>query len=161
MKPAVHLIVAVDRRGAIGRAGDLLYRIRQDLRRFKALTTGNTIVMGRRTWESLPGALPGRRNIVVTTDSTYHAEGAETAASAEEALRKAAEGPGDTFIIGGGRLYAALADAADVLHLTVVADTAEAPDTFLPPLPLERFRTVTVEPFGSEPPAALHTLIRI
>lgn len=161
MKQPVHLIVAVDRRGAIGRGGDLLYRIRQDLRRFKALTTGNTVIMGRRTWESLPGALPGRRSIVVTSNPDFRPAGADTAASPEEAIRMAADGPGEPFIIGGARLYAAMAHMADVLHITVVDDIAPDADTWLTDLPLADFATVAAEPFGSEPPATLHTLRRM
>lgn len=160
MSGRVHLIVAIDRHGAIGRDGDLLFRIRQDLRNFRKLTTGNTIIMGRRTWESLPGALPGRRSIVVTSTPGYHAEGAEIARTPGEALEMAANGPGDAFIIGGARLYSAMAHLADVMHITVVDDTAAHPDTWLQPFALDDFRTVAVEPFGSEPPAFVHTLLR-
>ena len=78
----MNLIVAIDRKGAIGKGGDLLFHISADLRRFKALTMGNTIVMGRRTFESLPkGALPGRQNIVVTRQPDYAAPGVDVAHS--------------------------------------------------------------------------------
>lgn len=115
------IIVAIDNGGAIGRAGDLLYHIREDLRRFKALTVGNTVVMGRKTFDSLPkGALPDRRNIVVTRNGAFAAEGAERAASLEEALAMAADGPGETFVIGGGEIYAQALPEARKLYLTVV-----------------------------------------
>lgn len=99
MKPSVNIIVAIDRRGAIGIGGDLVYRFKEDLRHFKTATMGSTVVMGRRTWQSLPGALPGRRNIVVSATEGFSAEGAEVAKSLEEALAMAADGPGDTYII--------------------------------------------------------------
>ncbi|MDE6276878.1 MAG: dihydrofolate reductase, partial [Muribaculaceae bacterium] len=103
----ISIIVAIDRGGAIGRSGDLLYHIREDLRHFKALTVGNTVVMGRKTFESLPkGALPDRRNIVVTRNAQFSAPDIETAPSLEKALEMAADGPGETFIIGGGKIYA-------------------------------------------------------
>lgn len=156
----VHMIVAVDRRGAIGRGGDLLYRLRADLRRFKAITTGNTIVMGRRTWESLPGALPGRRNIVVTRNAAYRAEDAETAPDLDTALAMAAQGPGDTYIIGGAQIYAAAAHVADVLDLTVVHDIAPEPDTHLVPVDLDAFAVTAIEPADTLPPADFVTLHR-
>lgn len=117
----INIIVAIDNGGAIGRAGDLLYHIREDLRRFKALTVGNTVVMGRKTFESLPkGALPERRNIVVTRNEAFSAEGAERAASLAEALEMAAQGPGETFVIGGGEIYAQALSEARRLYLTMV-----------------------------------------
>ena len=83
----MNLIVAIDRKGAIGRRGELLYHISADLRRFKALTTGHTVVMGRKTFESLPkGALPNRRNIVVSRQTGFSAPGIEVAHSLESAL---------------------------------------------------------------------------
>lgn len=128
----IRIIAAIDRHGAIGAGGDLLFHIKEDMRHFRRLTTGNTVVMGRRTFESLPGgALPARRNIIVSA-SGYRAEGAETAASLEEALRMAADGPGDTFIIGGGTVYAAALPYTDRLDLTVIDAVHPGPDTFFP-----------------------------
>lgn len=143
----IRLIVAIDRHGAIGRGGDLLYRIREDLRRFKAMTMGNVLVMGRRTFESLPnGALPGRRNIVLTGKADYSAPGIETAPDIGTALRMASEGPGDTFIIGGSTVYRAALPYADVLHLTVIdRETSEA-DTFFPVLDLDRYCVTRIVP---------------
>lgn len=142
----LHIIVAIDRRGAIGRGGDLLFYIKDDLRRFKALTKGNTLVMGRRTFESLPkGALPGRRNIVVSRNAAYTAPGIEVAPTLEAALALAAAGPGDTFVIGGGQIYAQALAKADVLELTVVDAEAEAPDTYFPAIPLDDYRVEKIE----------------
>lgn len=155
------IIVAIDRKGAIGRGGDLLYHISADLRRFKALTTGNTVVMGRRTFESLPkGALPNRRNIVVTRQSGYTAPGIEVAHTPEAALAMASEGSGETFVIGGGELYRSALPHADELLLTVVdAETPDA-DTFFPAIPLDDYRVASVESADTEPRCRFITLKR-
>lgn len=142
----IHIIAAIDSRGAIGRGGDLLFHIREDLRRFKALTMGQTLVMGRRTFESLPGgALPGRRNIVVTRSESFSAPGVETAVSPDEAVAMAADGPGDTFVIGGGQIYSALLPLADVLDLTVVHREADGADTFFPTIDFDAYRIESLD----------------
>lgn len=130
----ISIIVAVDDDRAIGRAGGLAHYIRQDLRHFRELTLGNVVVMGRRTFESLPkGALPGRRNIVVSTRADYEAPGAEVAATLERALDMAAQGPGETFVIGGGSIYAQAMERADRLCLTLIHTPApEDADVFFP-----------------------------
>lgn len=127
----VTIIAAVGRDGAIGRGGDLVFHLRGDMRRFKALTTGHTVVMGRKTFESLPkGALPERRNIVITRNEGFTAAGTERAGSLEEALRMAAGE--EVFVLGGGEIYRQAIDAADRMELTVVdADSCDA-DTFFP-----------------------------
>lgn len=142
------IIAAVGRDGAIGRRGDLAFHISADLRRFKSLTTGNTVVMGRRTFESLPkGALPDRRNIVVTRNPDFAAPSVETAPSLRAALDMGAADECDTFIIGGGEIYAQAMPMADALQLTLVdADCPEA-DTFFPIVSPEEW-TLTEE---SEP----------
>jgi len=130
------IIVAITSdKGAIGRSGDMLFHLRDDLRRFKALTSGHTVVMGRRTFESLPkGALPDRRNIVVTRNSRFHADNVETAPSLEAALEMSAADT-ETFIIGGGEIYAQALPLADRLQLTVIdAPTPPDADTFFPPI---------------------------
>ena len=121
----MNLIVAIDRKGAIGRRGELLYHISADLRRFKALTTGHTVVMGRKTFESLPkGALPNRRNIVVSRQTGFSAPGIEVAHSLESALGMADSS--DIYIIGGAEIYRQALPMADRLLLTVI--DAETPD---------------------------------
>src|SRR3712207_9573257 len=89
-RPKITLVVARPQNGVIGRDGTLPWHIPADLKRFKALTMGSVMVMGRRTFESLPGLLPGRRHIVLTRDPDWHAEGVEVAASADAALQLAA-----------------------------------------------------------------------
>lgn len=121
-------------KGAIGRNGDLVYHVSADLKHFKALTTGHTVVMGRRTFESLPkGALPNRRNIVVTRNAAFMASGIETAPSLEVALAMSAGE--EVFIIGGGQIYEQALPLADRLCLTSVeAPTPDDADTFFPPI---------------------------
>lgn len=156
-----HIIVAIDRKGGIGRGGDMLFHLRADLKRFKALTMGNTLVMGRKTFESLPsGALPGRRNIVVTRNAGYAAAGIETAASLEEAYAMAADGPGEVFVIGGSQIYASALKDADVLELTVIDADGESPDTFFPAIALDEFEVISVEDAETDPPAKFVTLRR-
>ncbi len=129
----IRIIAATGRDGAIGRRGDLAFHISADLRRFKTLTTGHTVVMGRRTFESLPkGALPRRRNIVVTRNHAFSAPGAECAPSLEAALAMAASPQTDTFIIGGGEIYSQSMPLADELLLTEVDAVCHGADTFFP-----------------------------
>ncbi len=134
------IIVAVDRGGGIGRDGDLLYHISADLRRFKQLTMGHPIIMGRRTFESLPkGALPGRRNIVITRNPVYAAPDIEVAASLDEAMALVA-GADEAFIIGGASIYAEALPAASRIYLTEVDAETEA-DTHFPAIGPEWRRT--------------------
>jgi len=117
--PRVFLVAAVAANGVIGAGGKLPWRLPEDLRHFKALTLGHPVIMGRRTWESLGRALPGRENIVVTRSAGYQASGAHVAASLEAALALCAGEP-VAFVIGGSRLYAAALPLADGLVLTEI-----------------------------------------
>jgi dihydrofolate reductase len=126
------IIAAVAANGVIGRGSDLVWRSPADMARFKTATLGRTVIMGRKTWESLPPRfrpLPGRRNIVVTRQPNYPAPGAELAPSLPAALERA--GDGDVFVIGGGELYAQALPLADRLMLTKVDFTPEG-DTYFP-----------------------------
>ena len=127
----ISIIAAVARNRAIGTHNTLIYRLPNDLKRFKQLTTGNTIIMGRKTFESLPkGALPNRRNIVLTrSDATF--AGCDTYRSLDEALKNCADNE-DIYIIGGGYIYAQSMEMADRLCLTEIDDTPEEADTFFP-----------------------------
>jgi dihydrofolate reductase len=112
----VSLIAAVAANGVIGRDGDLPWRIPEDLRHFKAVTLGKPVIMGRKTWQSLGRPLPGRRNIVVTRDAGFAAEGAETVASLDAALALVAD-VAEAMVIGGGEIYAQALPRADRLYL--------------------------------------------
>ncbi len=133
----VTIIAAVAKGGAIGRKGDLLFHISADLKRFKSITMGKPVIMGRKTFESFPnGALPGRRNIVITRQRDYSAPGVETAASLDEAMQLVA-GVDETMIIGGGEIYRQAFPLADELRLTMIdAEVADA-DTFMPAIDSE------------------------
>ncbi len=133
----INLIAAIGSRDrALGKGGHLLWHLPDDMRRFKELTTGHPVIMGRKTWESLPERfrpLPGRTNVVVTRQASYEAPGAVVADSlpAARAAAARAEGADEVFVIGGGELYAAALLLADRLYLTLVDDIADA-DTFFP-----------------------------
>ncbi len=135
----INIIVAVARNNAIGRGGDLLYPISADLKRFKRLTMGHPIIMGRKTFESFPnGPLPGRRNIVVTRNSNYDVDGIEKAGSLQDGIEKAGNSE-EIFIIGGGEIYRQAIDMADRLHLTVIETEPEDADTFFPAIDPEKW----------------------
>lgn len=128
----VTLIAAVARNAAIGRDNRLLWQLPEDMQRFKALTVGHAVVMGRRTWESLPAKfrpLPGRRNIVVSRSVGYQLSDATVARSLTEAI--AAAGEESVFIIGGAEVYREALRLADRLELTEV-DDAPVADVFFP-----------------------------
>ena len=127
-KPSVTLVVARAQNGVIGRGGKLPWHIPADLKRFKALTTGTAMVMGRRTFDSLPGLLPGRRHIVLTRDRSWSAEGAEAAHEVEQALRLAGD---RVSVIGGADIFALLLPLADRVELTEVLADIEG-DTVMP-----------------------------
>lgn len=121
MTPIALILAAADN-GVIGDAGGIPWRIPEDMRRFKALTMGKPIVMGRKTWESFPKRpLPGRTNIIITRDPAYRAEGGVVAGSLEAALTAArAEQPDEIMIVGGAEIYRAALPVADRIHLTEV-----------------------------------------
>ncbi|HEX8062577.1 MAG TPA: dihydrofolate reductase [Allosphingosinicella sp.] len=125
----ITIVVARARNGAIGLDGGLPWRISADLKHFKAVTMGTAMVMGRRTFDSLPGLLPGRRHIVLTRDPSWHAEGAQKAGSVEEALAETAGEP--LSVIGGAEIIALFLPRADAIELTEVHDEPRA-DTFMP-----------------------------
>lgn len=139
------LIAAVAHGNAIGRNGQLLCHMPADMRRFKELTTGHTVIMGRLTFESLPkGALPNRRNIVITRNPGFSAENAETAHSVEDALRMA-ESDDAVYVIGGAQIYRAALPFASRLCLTHIdADFPDA-DAFFPEFDRNEWREVSKE----------------
>ena len=122
------IIAAIGHRRAIGKDGKLPWHIPEDLKRFKRLTSGHAVLMGRATWESLGRALPGRRNVVLSSSPLA---GVESYSSIEDALG-ALSSVGKVFVIGGGNVYAQMLERADEIYLTVVDREVEA-DTFFPP----------------------------
>lgn len=130
-KTMISIIAAIAQNRAIGNGNKLLYWLPNDLKRFKALTTGHTIIMGRKTFDSLPkGALPNRRNVVLSRSVTEIA-GCEVYKSLEEALENSSADE-DIYIIGGASVYAQALAVADRLCLTEVHDTPKEADAFFP-----------------------------
>lgn len=129
----VVLIAALDRRGAIGKGNALPWHLPADLKRFKALTWGKPILMGRKTAESLGRALPGRRNLVLTRSGRVPFDGMQAVASVDNAVRHARDERADALcVIGGAEVYALTLPLATMLHLTHVDTVVEQADTFFP-----------------------------
>lgn len=124
------MIAAVGKNLELGKNNDLIWHFKDDMRFFKETTTGNTVVMGRKTFESLPHALPNRRNIVITSDKNYVAPGAETAHSLDEAVSLC--GDDTVFVIGGGNVYKQFLPLANKLYLTEIDAECKDADTFFP-----------------------------
>ncbi|MDL2282275.1 dihydrofolate reductase [Parabacteroides sp. OttesenSCG-928-G06] len=125
------LVAAIADNYAIGKDGDLLWRLPNDMKYFRELTTGHTVVMGRKTFESLPkGALPNRVNVVLSSRDDLQFEGCTMAKTIEDAVRGAVDE--ELFVIGGGQIYAKTLPMADKLYLTWVHHTFDDADTFFP-----------------------------
>lgn len=123
------LITALGENSEIGGKGKLLWKIPEDLKNFKEATTGKTVIMGRKTWESLPvKPLPNRRNIIITRDPNYKASGAVVYNNLEDALKE----DGEICIIGGGEIYKQALPYANLLRLTRIYETFPEADTFFP-----------------------------
>lgn len=143
----ITLIAAAAENDALGKDNDLIWHISEDLKRFKRLTTGHAIIMGRKTFESMPKALPNRTNIVLTKNKAYKAEGAFVVTSIAEALALAEE---DTqpFVIGGAQIYSLFMDHCDRIELTRVHHEFEA-DVFFPKIDTSKWR-ISAEEFISK-----------
>lgn len=145
----ISIIVAVSEDWGIGKNNELLWHISEDLKRFKRLTSGNTVIMGKRTWESLPRRpLPGRINIVLTDDKTETIENAVTAYSIEDSLSKCDKN-GEIFVIGGGSIYRQFMPNADRLYITHVHKKAPA-DIFFPEIDLKLWKITEKEVFKTD-----------
>lgn len=144
MNKDIKIIVAVGKNGEIGRNNSLIWHLKDDLRRFRRLTTGNTVVMGRKTFESLPnGPLPERRNIVLSRNKDYEAPGALVVGSLKEALALREENE-TMFIIGGESIYKDALPMVDVVELTEIDADAPDADAWFPVDDLKNFATVEV-----------------
>lgn len=131
MTKRVVMVAAVADNGVIGRDGDIPWSLREDLRHFRRVTTGNTVVMGRATFESIGHPLPYRTNVVLTRRPGWTAEGVFVAHSVKEALALAEDFDGDVMVVGGGHVYADAMPFADAQVLTEVHQSPEG-DTFYP-----------------------------
>lgn len=126
----ISIIAAVGRNYELGRNNDLIWHFHKDMVFFRETTIGSTVLMGRKTFESLPKALPKRRNIVITNDKNYIAEGAEVCHSVDDALELCKND--NVFVIGGGKIYQQFIDMADSLYLTEVEAECDDADTYFP-----------------------------
>ena len=143
-RPTLALIAALDRQRAIGRGGALLWHEREDQQHLRAVTMGCPVIMGRKTWDSLPPKfrpLPGRRNIVLTRDAAWRADGAERVPSLAAALALVA-GAAKVFVLGGGEVYAGALPLADELVLTEIDTVFDGADTFFPAFDRSAFTEV-------------------
>ena len=139
----ISLVVAAAENGVIGHRGALPWRLPEDLKRFKSLTMGKPVIMGRKTWDSLPKKpLPGRTNIVVTRNLDCRAEGALVAHSFADAIAQA--NADEIMVIGGEAIFAEALPLAQIVHLTEVAASPEC-DAFMPPIDRNAWREIARE----------------
>ena len=145
----ISLIAAVADNGVIGDGPTMPWRLSTDMRRFRQLTLGKPVVMGRKTFESLPGPLGGRMNVVVSRQEAFQPDGTVAYPSVEQALDAAAEAAGEeVMVIGGGGIYAATIDRADRLYITHVALRPDG-NVFFPDIDPGQWRPATVEQIPS------------
>ena len=164
-RPARSLIVARARNGVIGRKGDMPWRLSADLKRFKALTTGKPVIMGRKTWDSLPRKpLPGRANIVVSRNFNFETPGAflvsgmDTAYAMAQSIAKL-DNADEIFVIGGAKLYSDAIQNADRLHITEVQADIEG-DTWFPDFDESDWLEVRSETVGKDDKNDYETIYR-
>lgn len=129
---AISMIAAVGKNLELGKNNDLIWHFKEDMKFFKETTMGHPVIMGRKTFESLPKALPGRKNIVISANPEYKADGAEVVTSVEEAIKLAEAENSDAFVIGGGRIYTEFLPYADNLYLTEINAECSDADTYFP-----------------------------
>jgi len=142
----ISIIVAVSEDWGIGKNNELLWHLPEDLKRFKSLTFGNTVIMGKKTWESLPRRpLPGRKNIVLTDIIDENFDGSVTAYSIEDALSRCGKGE-EIFIIGGGSVYEQFMPIADRLYITHVHESSPA-DVYFPVIDHKTWKVIEKEEF--------------
>lgn len=158
MATNLFLIYARARNGVIGHNGQLPWHIPADLKHFKALTIGKPMIMGRKTFESFPKPLPGRRHIVLTRDTNWQAEGAEAVHSLEAAL--ALVGEGEVAVIGGAEIYALFLPLANRVELTEVHDDFDG-DTYMPALPDDVWQEVTREDIAAGDNDAAYSFVTL
>lgn len=131
----ISIIVCIGKNRAIGRNNQLLWDIKEDMDHFRKITAGRTVIMGEKTFQSIGRPLPNRKNIVVTLDKDFQAEGVEIRNSLEEVLNEYKSSEEEVFVIGGGIIYKLSLPMTDKLYLTIVDDAPEDADTFFPEYP--------------------------
>jgi dihydrofolate reductase len=150
-EPTISMIAAMAEDRAIGKGKGMLWHLPDDFRHFKRTTTGHPVIMGRKTFESLGGALPNRLNIVITRRPDYQPEGAEVVNSLQEALHLAqAHDEEEIFIAGGGEIYEQGMELTDKLYLTIVHGHFPEADTFFPPIDWQQWHEVKREQHSAD-----------
>jgi dihydrofolate reductase len=147
--PPLVLVAALDRHFAIGKDNDLPWHLPADLKRFKALTMGRPLLMGRKTAQSLGRALPGRRNLVLTRSGAAPFAGMETVGSVDEALRMTGDAE-PMCVIGGGEIFALTLPLATHMHLTWVDTVVEGADAFFPPFQADAWEVTARQPHAAD-----------
>lgn len=127
---SISMIAAVGKNFELGKNNDLIWHFKEDMKFFKNTTMGHTVIMGRKTFESLPKALPGRKNIVLSLNPNYTADSAEVISSVEEAVELSKDS--EVFVIGGGKIYELMLAYADKIYLTEIEDECKDADTYFP-----------------------------
>ena len=143
------IIAAVATNNALGKNNDLIWRLPADLKRFKKVTLGHHIIMGRKTYESLGKPLPNRTTIIITRNQNYKADHCIIVDSLEKAI-EAAKSDENPFILGGGEIYKQALDYADILDLTLVHQSFEDADTFFPPIDFTKWIEIKREDFKAD-----------
>ena len=151
MKTKISIIVALAKNRAIGKSGDLIWHLSNDLKHFKEVTSGHTVIMGYKTYASLPGnkALPKRRNIIISSHLNEAPEGFELASSILDAMKKVYNEE-EVFIIGGGTIYEQFLPMADKLYLTRIDKDFDA-DTFFPIINLNNWDLIDLKVIDDDP----------
>ena len=144
----VSIIAAVGRNLELGRGNDLIWHFKEDMKFFKETTMGSSVIMGRKTFESLPKALPERKNIVITNNNSYSAEGAVTVYSVDEAIKSADSQ--EVFVIGGGKIYEQLLPVADKLYLTEIEAECPDADTYFPSFNKEEYTREVIASYQAD-----------
>lgn len=158
-KPPIVLVAALARNRVIGADGDMPWHLPSDLKRFKAITLGKPMVMGRKTFEAIGRPLPGRRTIVVTRDASWQAEGVEIATDLESAIARAGEtNPEEIVIAGGGQIYAQAIEEADRLRLTWI-EVAPEGDTVFPEVDPAQWREISRENHDADGDRPAHAFV--
>jgi dihydrofolate reductase len=150
MSATLVLVAAIDRRGAIGKGNALPWHLPDDLKHFKALTLGKTVLMGRRTAESLGRALPKRTNLVLTRSGFVSFDGMKPVATLDEARAIAGDGDGELMVIGGGEIYALTLPLATRMHLTHVDTVVDGADAHFPAFDPAQWQVQSREPHAAD-----------
>lgn len=152
------MIAAVGQGLELGKNNDLIWHFKEDMKFFKEVTTGHTVIMGRKTFESLPKALPNRRNIVISTNPDYVAEGAEVVTSLEEVIDMISDE--EAFIIGGGRIYKEFLPLSDKLYLTEIEEACLDADTYFPVFDKSDFKREVINNYDIDGTKFSHILYK-